>query len=235
VTSRTSPNPHHPQRRSGRVGTGAGPKGGAEHVETRDTAPSDARESSRLSRSADEGPASPYLLQAHCTCIPSVRLGEPVISPQNLSPAFAPRPIARANVLISSNSLSCPLRPYRRSPPCEGGGAWCSPRQEKPPFAAASWFQISPLTDSNRRPPPYHGGLEAVLAGMAGHSRSCFPCKSARHQLPVVHGRASACSTSCTCLVPADCCLFSKHTTQFVSILVSSSRSPRRASFPALP
>ena len=33
----------------------------------------------------------------------------------------------------------------------------------------------SPLTDSNRRPPPYHGGSGAVLAVTAGHSRSRFP------------------------------------------------------------
>ena len=29
---------------------------------------------------------------------------------------------------------------------------------KKPLFAAASFFKKSPLTDSNRRPPPYHGG-----------------------------------------------------------------------------
>jgi hypothetical protein len=34
-----------------------------------------------------------------------VRLGLPVISPQNLSPAFAARPLVRPNVVISSNSL----------------------------------------------------------------------------------------------------------------------------------
>jgi hypothetical protein len=49
-----------------------------------------------------------YLLHAHCTRVRTVRLGAPVISPQNLSPAFAPRPLARPNVVISSNSLSCP-------------------------------------------------------------------------------------------------------------------------------
>ena len=39
---------------------------------------------------------------------------------------------------------------------------------KKGPFAGPL---RSPLTDSNRRPPPYHGGSQAVLAGMAGHSR----------------------------------------------------------------
>jgi hypothetical protein len=42
-------------------------------------------------------------------------------------------------------------------------------------FAGASQ---SPLTDSNRRPPPYHGGFAAALAGMSRHSRSRFSCKS---------------------------------------------------------
>src|SRR5688572_1735281 len=36
----------------------------------------------------------------------------------------------------------------------------------------------SPLTDSNRRPPPYHGGSQAVLAYRAVHSRARFSCKS---------------------------------------------------------
>src|SRR6266542_3200218 len=39
----------------------------------------------------------------------------------------------------------------------------------------------SPLTDSNRRSPPYHGGSEAVTACMRGHSRSRNPCKSEHH------------------------------------------------------
>ena len=73
---------------------------------------------------------------------------------------------------------------------------------------------VSPLTDSNRRPPPYHGGLGAVLAYTAGHSRSRFPCKSAHHDVSAVPARARACSSWCTRLVPAECCLFSKHTTE---------------------
>ncbi len=40
-------------------------------------------------------------------------------------------------------------------------------------------FSRSPLTDSNRRPPPYHGGSQAVRAGTARHSRSCFPANLA--------------------------------------------------------
>ena len=51
----------------------------------------------------------------------------------------------------------------------------------------------SPLTDSNRRPPPYHGGSQAVLAGTAGHSRSRFSCKSRRRGVSPVLARARAC------------------------------------------
>src|SRR6266536_1291728 len=36
----------------------------------------------------------------------------------------------------------------------------------------------SPLTDSNRRPPPYHGGSGAVRAITAGDRRARFSCKS---------------------------------------------------------
>ena len=35
---------------------------------------------------------------------------------------------------------------------------------QKPPFTAASSSEISPLTDSNRRPPPYH-----FWVGIGGH------------------------------------------------------------------
>ena len=38
---------------------------------------------------------------------------------------------------------------------------------------------VSPLTDSNRRPPPYHGGSEAVTAYTTGHPRPRLSCKSA--------------------------------------------------------
>jgi hypothetical protein len=37
----------------------------------------------------------------------------------------------------------------------------------------------SPLTDSNRRPPPYHGGFGASRAYTRDHSRHSFSCKSA--------------------------------------------------------
>jgi hypothetical protein len=38
----------------------------------------------------------------------------------------------------------------------------------------------SPLTDSNRRAPPHHGGSGSVFAYMAEHRRVRFPCKSAK-------------------------------------------------------
>jgi hypothetical protein len=57
---------------------------------------------------------------------------------------------------------------------------------EKPPFAAASRFQISPLTDSNRRPPPYHADpvatgrnrrqrfwLESAVLGASAFATGC--------------------------------------------------------------
>src|SRR5215218_637155 len=36
-----------------------------------------------------------------------------------------------------------------------------------------------PLTDSNRRPPPYHGGFGASRAYTRDHPRRIFSCKSA--------------------------------------------------------
>ena len=61
----------------------------------------------------------------------------------------------------------------------------------------------SPLTDSNRRPPPYHGGSGAVRAITAGHRRARFSCKSPDPPVPLMSARDRACSTSCTRLVPA--------------------------------
>src|SRR5439155_16638524 len=60
-----------------------------------------------------------------------------------------------------------PVLDEYRPPPCGGAGPqFPSPQQKKQPFAASSWFQVSPLTDSNRRPPPYHGGaLPTELRG----------------------------------------------------------------------
>ena len=75
-------------------------------------------------------------------------------------------------------------------------------------------FLRSPLTDSNRRPPPYHGGSGAVLAGTAGHSRSRFSCKSALILVPALPARARACPVCCTRLVPATRCLFVKRATR---------------------
>jgi hypothetical protein len=65
----------------------------------------------------------------------------------------------------------------------------------------------NPLTDSNRRPPPYHGGLGASRAYMRGHSRARLSCKlassvcracprvteRARADVPVWYPRGVAC------------------------------------------
>ena len=54
--------------------------------------------------------------------------------------------------------------PYR-----EGRALRRAPRLKKSP--AVRGFRRSPLTDSNRRPPPYHGGaLPTELRGQGGHS-----------------------------------------------------------------
>jgi hypothetical protein len=53
----------------------------------------------------------------------------------------------------------------------------------------------SPLTDSNRRPPPYHGSLGAVRAYTGGHSGARLSCTSAVRdcwQCPRVAARALA-------------------------------------------
>ena len=68
-------------------------------------------------------------------------------------------------------------------------------RQQKSRLLQRLRFQISPLTDSNRRPPPYHGGSGAVLAGTAGHARSRFSCKSSLRDVSTVPARARECST----------------------------------------
>jgi hypothetical protein len=68
----------------------------------------------------------------------------------------------------------------------------------------------SPLTDSNRRPPPYHGGSEAVLACTGGRRRSRLSCKSVIQRVPSVPAPVRTCSGSCTRLVPATRCLFLK-------------------------
>jgi hypothetical protein len=52
----------------------------------------------------------------------------------------------------------------------------------------------SPLADSNRRPPPYHGGLEAVLAGTPGHKWTRSSCKSGLCAVSLVSALARACS-----------------------------------------
>lgn len=53
----------------------------------------------------------------------------------------------------------------------------------------------SPLTDSNRRPPPYHGGSGAVLAGTVEHARARLSCNrrfEARRECPRVPARDRA-------------------------------------------
>jgi len=103
----------------------------------------------------------------------------------------------------------------------DAGGRWWTLRRRQriraPPaettlLAAKQAETQSPLTDSNRRPPPYHGS-GTVLACTAEHSRSRFSCKSPLSDVSAVPARDRACTISCTRLVPATCCLFAKHTT----------------------
>jgi hypothetical protein len=63
---------------------------------------------------------------------------------------------------------------FRVSPP---SGA--PSRKEKTPFAG---LLESPLTDSNRRPPPYHGSLDASRAYTCDHTRRGLSCKSGRSE-----------------------------------------------------
>ena len=66
-----------------------------------------------------------------------------------------------------------PVLDEYRPPPCGGAGPQFPSRQQKKQlFAASSWFQVSPLTDSNRRPPPYHRAARRearASAGTRGH------------------------------------------------------------------
>ena len=57
----------------------------------------------------------------------------------------------------------------------------------------AGLFFESPLTDSNRRPPPCHGSPGAVLAYTAGHSRHDFSCKAGRLSAKTCVARRRAC------------------------------------------
>jgi hypothetical protein len=54
------------------------------------------------------------------------------------------------------------------------------------PFAGGSASEKSPLTDSNRRPPPYHGGFAPLLCDLETGLATRFPCNPAGF---------SACST----------------------------------------
>jgi hypothetical protein len=89
-----------------------------------------------------------------------------VISPQNLSPASRRGRGAKETFVISSNSLTWRAAVDPRSPPCEGGARLYQIRQQKSPFCGD--FK-SPLTDSNRRPPPYHSALRRDARASAGN------------------------------------------------------------------
>src|SRR6266516_7960800 len=56
----------------------------------------------------------------------------------------------------------------------------------------------------------------AVIAVTTGHPRPRPSCKSALPAVSMMPARDRTCSTCCTRLVPAHCCLFSKHTTERV-------------------
>jgi hypothetical protein len=80
-------------------------------------------------------------------------------------------------------------------------------------YAYLQAFRRSPLTDSNRRPPPYHGSSEPVTACTRGHSRARLSWKSIVRNVLAVPARDRSHSLSCTRLVPAPRLLFSKQTT----------------------
>src|SRR5206468_6055343 len=63
---------------------------------------------------------------------------------------------------------------------------------------------------------PYYGGSGAVSAYTLGRRRPRSSCKSALPAVSMMPARDRTCSTCCTRLVPAHCCLFSKHTTERV-------------------
>jgi hypothetical protein len=89
-------------------------------------------------------------------------------------------------------------------------------------------FRRGPLTDSNRRPPPYHGGSGAVTADTAGHSRARCACNPGALWMSAVIARVRACSVWCTRLVPAACCLIAKPTTSRGGVVwCRSGASPR--------
>jgi hypothetical protein len=60
-------------------------------------------------------------------------------------------------------------------------------------YAHLQGFCASPLTDSNRRPPPYHGSLGASRTGTRDHSRHSFSCKSGRLRSQGCVARRRAC------------------------------------------
>jgi hypothetical protein len=106
------------------------------------------------------------------------------------------------NVLYSSEFPCSTPRPPARVPPSYGGALRGSGRSRfagsfadlRPPDSpvlldleglgshqkAPICRYLSPLPDSNRGPPPYHGGSQASHAYTRDHSRHSFSCKSAR-------------------------------------------------------
>jgi hypothetical protein len=80
-------------------------------------------------------------------------------SPQNLSPRFGMPGLGVAEFLFCSGFRGGRSRRPRRGPPFQGGALCAQVRQQKPPFCRS----LSPLPDSNRGPPPYHGGFDQPL------------------------------------------------------------------------
>jgi dienelactone hydrolase len=87
---------------------------------------------------------------------------------------------------------------------CFGAGpmvfAWsvntpATPAKARKRESSATGFCASPLTDSNRRPPPYHGSSQRVAAYMAGHSQARLSCKSTGEAVSAMPALARACPT----------------------------------------
>lgn len=98
------------------------------------------------------------------------------MSPQNLSPAFAARPLARLNAVISSSSPSFPRGPYRRSPPCEGGTRCAQSRQQKPPLCGG--FKPSPGLEPGAASLPWRWSIRITWA--TGRHWTGTPSRSCR-------------------------------------------------------
>jgi hypothetical protein len=94
----------------------------------------------------------------------------------------SPEPVPKEQHLESAARVTRRSTVFKPSPrPPAAGHRWpitsllrrCSAvsvaATRKPPFAATSRFQTSPLTDSNRRPPPYHRATRRQARASAGH------------------------------------------------------------------